>query len=56
MKLHRKIDLEVKCSAGFWHYSCSTNCSATCREAKERFLQTRPQLDPAIVRARFASF
>lgn len=56
MKLYRKIDIEGQCPSGFWHYGMTTEQFETCEEAKERFLATRPRLDPSKVRARFARF
>ncbi len=54
MKLYRPIDIEGQCPSGFWHYWRTTERFATCKEAKENFLSTRPHLDPTKVRARFA--
>lgn len=56
MKLFRKIDIEGECPSGFWHYQCTTEQSETCEQAKERFLSTRPALNPKKIRARFARF
>lgn len=55
-KLYRKIDIFIKGDIKgdlFWAYTCSTNQSKTCKEAKDKFCKIH-KIKPESVKASFA--